>query len=368
LQANDYSAQRAALPQEATIKNLAYYISGHGYGHYARSIPVLKQLASDFNLHIKSEIPESLFKPYLDINHCLQPVDVGCKHSGSINVDAKETFKSIKNFQNHSRIEAEKTWLQKNQVDLVISDIASMPIKAGHDLGIPTILIGNFSWHDIYSYLQGAEEQKQLLQELEEEYKCADLHILPQCHFSQSLAKNTREVGFIAQKGQNIRKDLEQYLNICFADKTLIFIYIGQYGTKSVLWENLSQHKDYIFLTRDSIEQTAPNLHLLDNRFEFPDLIASADLICTKGGYSTLGSAFASNKPIITCERKDFYEFKAIREYLQKTQTGVIIEDDDFYTGNWQTSIKAALSLTVKDKVPLNGEIEISESVHQMLS
>lgn len=203
---------------------------------------------------------------------------------------------------------------------------------------------------------------------MEEEYTCADLQILPQCHFSQSLAKKTREVGFIAQKGQNIRKDLERYLNIRFAEKILVFIYLGQYGARSVLWENLSKHQDCLYLTRDPIEQVIPNLHFLDDRFQFPDLIASVDLVCTKGGYSTLGSAFSSHKPVITCERKDFYEFKVMREYLQKTQTGVIIEDEDFYHSNWQTAIKTALSLTVKDKVPLNGEIEILESVHQILS
>ena len=90
-------------------------------------------------------------------------------------------------------------------------------------------------------------------------------------------------------------------------------------------------------------------------------------MVCTKGGYSTLGSAFASHKPVITCERNDFYEFEAIREYLLKTQTGVIIADEDFYQGHWQAAIKTALSLTVKDKIPLNGEIEILKTVHQML-
>ena len=358
------------MGREAPIKNLAYYISGHGYGHYARSIPVLKQLVSGFNVHIKSEIPESLFTQYLgeDVNHWLQPVDTGCVHPNSLEIDPKETFRKFQTFQNRSMIEAEKNWLRENQIALVLSDVASMPVKAAHDLGIPSILIANFTWHDIYSHLPGAEEQKHLLQMLEEEYSCADLHILPQCHLPQSLARKTREVGFIAQKGQDIRNDLEQYLDICFAGKTLIFIYLGKYGTHSVLWENLSQHKDCLYLTRDPIEQAIPNLYLLDDRFEFPDLIASVDLVCTKGGYSTLGSAFASHKPVITCGRKDFYEFEATREYLQKTQTGVIIEDDDFYQGNWQTAIKTALGLTVKDKVPLNGEVKILEALHQILA
>ena len=43
------------------------------------------------------------------------------------------------------------------------------------------------------------------------------------------------------------------------------------------------------------------------------------------------------------------------------------IADEDFYQGHWQAAIKTALSLTVKDKIPLNGEIEILEIVHQIL-
>jgi hypothetical protein len=206
------------------------------------------------------------------------------------------------------------------------------------------------------------------LQTLAHEYSCADLQILPQCHLSNSPVKKKMEVGFIAQKGRDIRNHLEQHLNVSFADKTLVFIYLGEYGTRSVVWENLSQYKDCLYLTRDPIEQTVPGLYILDEQFSFPDLIASVDIVCTKGGYSTLGSAFAGHKPVITCERRDFYEFEAIRDYLHKYQIGVIIADDDFYQGRWQTAIKTALSLTVKDKVPLNGEVEISAAVHKILS
>ncbi|MBC8286707.1 MAG: hypothetical protein H8E42_04445 [Nitrospinae bacterium] len=352
------------------MKNLAYYISGHGYGHYARSIPVLNKLVSDFNVHVKSEIPQDLFTKFLkgDFKYWPQSVDTGCRHSNSLEVDSEETFRIFKNFQDRSVIDTEKNWLRDNHVDMVISDVASMPVKAAHDLGIPSILIGNFTWHDIYTHLPGAEEHKHLLQVLEEEYRCADLHILPQCHLPTLQIEKSKEVGFLAQKGQDIRKDLERYLDTSFAGKTLVFIYLGLLGTHSVLWENLPQNKDCLYLTRDPIEQAVPGLYILDDQFDFPDLIASVDVVCTKGGYSTLGSAFASHKPVITCERHDFYEFEAIREYLLKTQTGVIITDDDFYQGHWQGAIKTALSLTVKDKVPLNGEIEILKIVHQMLS
>ena len=330
----------------------------------------MKQLVTGYNLHIKTEIPESLFRQYLDeeIHFWHQPVDTGCWHSNSLEIDAGKTFLEFKKFQNGSFLGSEINWLRKNHIDLVLSDVASMPIKAAYSLGIPSVLIGNFTWHDIYSHLSGAAKQKGLLQNLEEEYSCADLQILPQCHLIPSLAKESREVGFLAEKGRDIRHALEEYLDISFTGKTLVFIYLGEQGTHSVLWGNLPQNRDCLFITRDSIGQTVPGLYKLNDRFRFPDLITSADVVCTKGGYSTLASAFASNKPVISCERRDFHEFKAIREYLHRTRTGVIIEDDDFYKANWQTAIKTALGLTVKDKVPLNGEVEILETVRQILS
>ena len=351
-------------------KNLAYYISGHGYGHYARSIPVLRKLVIDFQVHIKSEIQECFFTKHFkeNIRHWYQLVDTGCQHFDSLEVDCEATFRKFNSFQDRSTIETEKIWLRENQITLVLSDIASMPLKAAHEVSIPSILIGNFTWHDIYKDLKGAEKQKDLLQVLEEEYSCADLQILPQCYLPPPVTMKSKEVGFIAQKGQDIRKDIEEYLSFCFEGKTLVFVYLGQYGNRSLLWENLSQSKDCIYLTRDSIEQSVNGLYILDDRFDFPDLIASADVVCTKGGYSTIGSALASYTPIITCERHDFNEFEAIREYLLKTRTGVIIGDQDFYQGNWQGAIKRALNLTVKDKVPLDGEIEILETVHQILS
>jgi len=65
---------------------------------------------------------------------------------------------------------------------------------------------------------------------------------------------------------------------------------------------------------------------------------------------------------------KDFYEFEAVREYLQKRQIGIIVKSARFKQGDWQEPIKEALKLTVKNKVPLNGEIEIAKIVQQMLS
>jgi len=243
-----------------------------------------------------------------------------------------------------------------------------MPLKAGSRLKIPTILIGNFTWHDIYSHLPGANRKSKLVNFLAEEYSHATLQILPQCHLQNQIIKNKKEVGFISNRGKNIRNELEVYLGKKAENKILVFIYLGENGTRSVDWKHLDKNKDCFFITRDPIHHSSQSLSVLYERFSYYDLIASSDITLTKGGYSTLAATFANHKPVVTCGRNDFFEFKAIQEYLHKKKIGIVIKDKEFYNVNWQESIKDALKLTVKNKVPLNGEIEIANIVGQILS
>ena len=239
-------------------------------------------------------------------------------------------------------------------------------MKAAGNLKLPAILIGNFTWHDIYSHFPEANNETHLIQSLAQEYSHTTLQILPQCHLENQIIKNKKEVGFISNNGKNIRNDLITFLGKSAENKTLVFIYLGEHGTRTVNWNNLGNNRDCLFLTRDPIKH--PAVRFLDESFSYHDMITSSDIIITKGGYSTLSTAFANNKPVVTCERNDFYEFEAVREYLQKRQIGIIVKNTPFHQGDWQESIKKALKLTVKNKIPLNGEIEIAEIVQQMLS
>ena len=69
----------------------------------------------------------------------------------------------MQSFIENTQLEKEKKWLTDNQIDLIISDVASMPLKAGSHLKIPTILIGNFTWHDIYSHLPRSNNNSELI-------------------------------------------------------------------------------------------------------------------------------------------------------------------------------------------------------------
>jgi len=192
-------------------------------------------------------------------------VDTGCVQENFIQINFEKTFQKLEQFfsRANEHIAEETRWLKENEIDLILSDASSLPLKAGKALGIPSILISNFIWHDIYSHFPGADKYQKILTALREEYAEASMQILPQCHIINDIIENTEEVGFIARKGNNVKNRLEQVSGVSLKDKTIVFIYLGDMGAQSVAWKNLKTLSDIIFITRDPLPKNLPNLFSL---------------------------------------------------------------------------------------------------------
>ncbi len=296
-------------------------------------------------------------------------MDTGCVQENFIQVNIEKTFQKLEQFLSFQdkRIAEETRWLQENKIDLILSDASSLPLKAGKALGIPSILICNFTWHDIYSHFPGAQKWRGSLDTLEEEYAQATLQILPQCHIVNDIIENTEEVGFIARKGKNIKNRLEQVQGIALKDKTVVFIYLGDMGAQSVEWENLKKLKDFIFITRDPLPKDLPNLFVLDDEFLYQDLIASSDIVFTKAGYSTLATAFAHGKPVLSCSREHFSEFAVMRDFMHQKQVGWVMDSEKFFTCDWEEDIRKVQKLSIEGKTLLNGEDAVEKILTRFL-
>jgi hypothetical protein len=234
-------------------------------------------------------------------------------------------------------------------------------------VGIPSLLIANFTWHDIYSELSQAHKNLELIKILKNQYSKATLQILPQCHIVNEVTQEKKESGFIGLRGNDIRDRLTHQLSIDFKGKTAVFIYLGLQDSSFLKWENLNNLKDCIFLTRDFVKTKTDNLFSLGEKYHYRDLIASSDIVCTKAGYSTLATAFYSDIPIFSSDRENFSEIKAVKEFLNRTQTGIILEDQRFFSCEWEEIIKKTRNLSVKGKVPLHGEKTVLSVINDWL-
>ncbi len=354
-------------------KRIAYYISSHGFGHAARTGPVLLQLHQNYDLFIKTEIPADYFQ-LLEVDHSYirYSGDTGCVQKNFIDIDRAETLKrfQIQAADREHRLKEETAWLEKNAIDLVISDVPCAPLAAARQAGCPALLLANFTWHDIYSGFPEIESQPEILEILAEEYASASLQILPQAHLPNTLIEHQEEVGWISLKGQNIRGTLETPFQSDWSSKKVVFIYFGVFDSTQVDWKALGDLEEYLFLTRDPVPSDIlpPNVKVVDERFLFPDLIASADLVMTKAGYSTFATALTHGKPILSCSRRDFREFEAMRAYLEDYRVGHIIPTDMFFAGDWGSELDRTVAMAVKGNVPLGGEKQVRSIVDRFLA
>ncbi len=298
-------------------------------------------------------------------------MDAGCLQKDFVRIDWENTIRAWEQFLKYhpQRLVEEQAWLDEVRPDLVVSDVPSFPFKVAGASRIPSLLISNFTWHDIYFPQLEKLKRLDLIKPLEEEYPHADLHLMPQCHFKSTLAAQSREIGFIAIRGENIRDRLEDDFKGRLKNKKLVFIYLGQFDATQLNWQRLEAFKDYHFLTRDPLELSSlpDNLSILDARYKYPDLVASSDIVCTKAGYSTLATAFSHYKPVISCDRFGFAEIDVMKDYLNAHQIGIVFGLETFMACDWSAALKKAEQLSVKGKVPLNGEKTVRELIDRQL-
>ncbi|EIW57273.1 uncharacterized protein TRAVEDRAFT_168919 [Trametes versicolor FP-101664 SS1] len=137
-----------------------YYCSGHGYGHATRVSAFashLLRLEPRPTIHIVSSAPKHVFSDSVALgalyrNANIDPVIV---QPLAYRVDRQKSVKVLQKFltEKEYKVAEESQWLRSIKADCVLSDAAFLGCLAANDAGIPSVLITNFSFDSVYSYL-----------------------------------------------------------------------------------------------------------------------------------------------------------------------------------------------------------------------
>ncbi|KAI0787436.1 hypothetical protein C8Q74DRAFT_1251708 [Fomes fomentarius] len=150
----------SAMANEQSRLTFVYYCSGHGYGHATRVSAFARHLLSldnRPNIHIVSSAPKHVFADSIAVgafyrNAHIDPVIVqplAYRVDRQKSVEVLETFLTKKD----AKVWDESQWLRAIHADCVLSDAAFLGCLAAHHAGIPSVLITNFSFDSVYSYL-----------------------------------------------------------------------------------------------------------------------------------------------------------------------------------------------------------------------
>ena len=319
------------------MKTIAYYISDYGFGHASRSIAIIRTLFNRSNHELKIIICHSFALSFLkeslrglnvefrnvatDVGYVLKP--------RSMDVDKELLTRKYLEFTNewNSKTKEEKIFLQKKNIDFVISDISPLPFMPAKELGIPSAGVSNFTWHSAYKGL--IEEEH--LDEFDNAYRSMDsfyaLASSKEVHWSSEI----RDYGFIAREvNREETFSIRQKLNPN-KDKLVIYLGLGMKVDTKLEDLKLWNSPNCIFIVSNNIEVNVPNVYKIPaNSTESQNYIAAADIVITKAGWGTVSEAVLNNKPLLILDRRNMNEDRNTIDYLNAINKVTLFSWNEF--------------------------------------
>jgi hypothetical protein len=289
-------------------------------------------------------------------------LDVGLVQQDNRTIDWQATHTQFTRLiaNRESIIQGEANHLIQTRADLVLSDMPTLALAAARRAQIPSVLLANFTWDQIYSQCPDPTLfRPDILRELAAEVALAETCLVPNLHLPIPHP-NPRSVGLISRLGTQRRPKLLRELGLSQTENSpkLVLVYLGAWGD-TLPPGFLPQDSTIRYL---SFHPLPPPVTLLDaNQWPFHDVLASVDAILAKPGYGVVASALAHGVRLIHHPRPDFAEYPALRASLQAANNLHPISIQDLENGLWQDAVLSALAEPAPDRLEAPGAQRVAQ-------
>ncbi len=324
------------------IKKLAYYVSGHGFGHISRSSVIWEEfLKRGVEVFIITERINFFSQTPKNIQIRSQKIDVGVSQKSSLEIDLEKTKQELFKFREQSKqIQVqEKEFLKTYKPDLIFSDSSSLPFKIAHELGIPAYFIGNFTWDFIYeNYKKFDKFYEEVVGELKYEYGLASGGFILPLSCPIDCIKNLNKVSMVGRKPTSSRKEIRESLGFTEEKKYFLFSF-GAYGLEPANFNYSNLEKNYqIVVSR--LEGFLSQKVFRKDDIHYPNILRACDYVVTKPGYGIVSEAFYAQTPILYTDRGDFAEYPYLVEEMKKILPCAYISQKQLYNFDFSSAIQ----------------------------
>lgn len=358
--------------RDLMAKILTVYLSHHGLGHGARSCEVLRQLPDSIEVEIHTRISPEFFETELPgkrLTLIQDSWDVGLIQKDNRTIDWSATREALEYQQitESQRIHKESQRLARLQPQLVYSDMPTAPLLAAQMAGIPTCLLANFTWPQIYSrFPQDQAPTPHLLQSLQNQITAADHLLLPGLALDIPHP-NPHQLGLITRTGQPVRNALLHHLQLP-PHTRLVLVYLGAWG------DRLQPHATVQLATIPHLAFVAfhplpdPIIQLDPDHWNFHDVLASCDALVAKPGYGMVAAALHHGIPLIHHPREDFAEYPVLRDALAQLLHPPPLAQHTLETGNWKSTLETVFQLPKPAPQPAPGAKAAAQFIGQFFT
>lgn len=314
-------------------KNIAFYISNHGFGHAARNIPIIStllKLEENLTIHVKTggaqlEFIKSHVKADARVYFYDETMDVGTiPKEGSLEIDVEATEAKVRAYMDtwDERIEKEQEFLTEHKIGLVISDICPWVLLAADELRIKSIAISNFTWVEIYKEYLPEEIWDAYL----ECYEAASKVFIYDLHHPDMTTYNSNyEMLSLVCRSY----DMEEIEAIRGRFKRPI-VMIGVGMAVSLDEEIEVGHLPYDFVVTPGLNVKGDNVTFLPmGTKNTQNYVAASRYVISKAGWSTTSEILLCNKKAAFLARPTVAEDRNTCALIEERSQGIVIEEEE---------------------------------------
>jgi len=327
---------------------IAYFVSGHGYGHGLRSAQFINALPPSCAVTLYTTLPATFFHREITreytYTHC--QLDCGCVQRDALSVDISATYDA------YAALESGKPALLDNLCALlsgdgtqfVIGDIPAIPFAAAARLDLPSMAISNFTWCDIYSEYCAADARfGPLLESMQSDYAGAHLYARLYPALSTSPIARVEDVDMLCRTNAvTSRSRLASRLGLD-TDRRWCLVYAGEYGMRDIQWHRLDRYPDWQFVGLYPLRNPPGNyLQLPSGKLDYASLTAHSELVLGKLGYGLVSECLYRGTPVAYAARRDFCEYEVLVNALESHAMGYRLNADDMRNCELDNAIRWA--------------------------
>lgn len=341
------------------MSSVAFYISGHGFGHASRQIEVINALGArapaGTRVLVRTAAADWLFTRTLRARVTLLPCecDTGVAQLDSLRLDEVRTAETAAAFYARfpQRVAAEADLLRTHGARVVVSDAPPLACAAAAAAGVPAIVVSNFTWDWIYERYADRFERvaPDALPIIREAYRAAAGGWRLPMHGGFETVPNLSDLPFVARHASRARPQVLRMLEIP-ADRPLALVSFGGYGVGLDL-TRLDCLDDWtIVITGTRPPPALPRGvayvnegYLYDRGLRYEDLVAAMDVVITKPGYGIISECVANDTALLYTSRGDFREYDVLVREMPRVLRCAHLEQEALLAGEWLDALNALL-------------------------
>lgn len=298
-------------------------ISAHGLGHLSQTAPVLNALQTllpDLRFTVRSAIPHERLARRIAVEfaHVPEARDFGFVMHNAVDIDLAASAQRYREFHADwgQRVAAEADWLQRHDVDALLSNVAYLPLAAASEAGIPAVGLSSLNWAALFAHYFGDEAwAEQIHAQILAAYNggLGFLRLTP--GLAMEDLGQCRDLAPIARLGRRDRHGIARILNLDESGRWLLLAMGGiDFRLPLENWPRVPGLNSLVPGQAPPAREDMRGFEFAD--LDFSDLLASVDAVLTKPGYGTVVEAACAGIPILMLERDDWPETPHFKRWL----------------------------------------------------